>query len=462
MPFPVKDWQASPSTATPLSAPAMEDLETRLGAYVDQSVPIVNIKHYGALGDGTTDDLAAINAAITAAPTGGVIYTPPSTSAYMLSAAPTIPSAKRLKFIGDDVPRYDTAVNPVGWCKWQCMSGFPSAAMIVLPNDCIGTSFQGMAFVGNNQGTNVHGIKFPAAADNVGEQSVWIDNCKIAGFSGHGMTGRMHVVQITSSMITRNQGWGLAIESTDFMSDCWSTQNIWAFNKNGNIDLGGTATILSGHIMFTLDRFERAGNQPGNGTPFNTDAPGVRITRGKNITFTSCSTDANTGDGMLFQIGTGGQANVHSIKVMGGQFTRDAGAGQATAAPTNRAAFRVQGAGATGADRIGYYQFNSVDVGYGNPNDDGSGTTVSPQYAFILDNTDFVEIKGGRHSANTGPYSLVNSQWRLTIDNQQLGMGTISLDAPTVLFDGATWYDTSTNQIKVRNGSTTRSTAALT
>ena len=33
--FTIKDWQDSPSTATPLSATALEDMETRLSAYAN-------------------------------------------------------------------------------------------------------------------------------------------------------------------------------------------------------------------------------------------------------------------------------------------------------------------------------------------------------------------------------------------------------------------------------------------
>lgn len=37
-PFSVKDWQDAPSTATPLSASALEDMETRLSAYTDAAI----------------------------------------------------------------------------------------------------------------------------------------------------------------------------------------------------------------------------------------------------------------------------------------------------------------------------------------------------------------------------------------------------------------------------------------
>lgn len=36
--FPVKDWRDDPDTTTPLSATALEDMETRLGDYIDASV----------------------------------------------------------------------------------------------------------------------------------------------------------------------------------------------------------------------------------------------------------------------------------------------------------------------------------------------------------------------------------------------------------------------------------------
>ena len=97
MAFTPKTWQNEPSTATPLSAAALVDLETRLAAYTDQktatgaaggvlggtypdpsfstaqtvaltdTVPI-NVRSYGATGNGSTDDRAAIQAALDANP----------------------------------------------------------------------------------------------------------------------------------------------------------------------------------------------------------------------------------------------------------------------------------------------------------------------------------------------------------------------------------------------------------
>lgn len=47
--------------------------------YVDRSGLVINVKSYGAIGNGTADDTAAIQAAVTAAGTGGTIFFPAGT-----------------------------------------------------------------------------------------------------------------------------------------------------------------------------------------------------------------------------------------------------------------------------------------------------------------------------------------------------------------------------------------------
>jgi len=60
---------------------------------------VLNVKDYGAVGNGTTDDTAAIQAAITACPTDGRVFIPRGT--YKLTAALTIPGS--LTLFGDGV-----------------------------------------------------------------------------------------------------------------------------------------------------------------------------------------------------------------------------------------------------------------------------------------------------------------------------------------------------------------------
>ena len=51
---------------------------------------VFNVKDYGAKGDGTTDDTAAIQAAITACAGNGIVYVPRSSSSYLISTGPML------------------------------------------------------------------------------------------------------------------------------------------------------------------------------------------------------------------------------------------------------------------------------------------------------------------------------------------------------------------------------------
>src|SRR5262245_60266146 len=79
--FTPKNWVDSPSTTTPISAAALEDLETRVTDYAEiASGTVYNVVNYGAVGDGSADDTAEVQAAIDDAKTnGGTVFFPPGT-----------------------------------------------------------------------------------------------------------------------------------------------------------------------------------------------------------------------------------------------------------------------------------------------------------------------------------------------------------------------------------------------
>jgi hypothetical protein len=59
----------------------------------------INVKDFGAVGDGTTNDQPAIQAAINAAPAGSIIYFPEGT--YFLGASTGLTASKSLSFLGE-------------------------------------------------------------------------------------------------------------------------------------------------------------------------------------------------------------------------------------------------------------------------------------------------------------------------------------------------------------------------
>lgn len=87
-------------------------VQTALDAKVTKGTLLFNVKDYGAKGDGTTDDTAAINAALTAATGVGGTYLPPGTYLIGTSAAVQIPSNTEL-FGRGNLSVLKIAANPV-------------------------------------------------------------------------------------------------------------------------------------------------------------------------------------------------------------------------------------------------------------------------------------------------------------------------------------------------------------
>lgn len=79
-----------------------------------RGLPRVNVKDYGAVGDGVADDTVAFNAARTALPsTGGVVYAP--TGIYKITA-PLDPYVEKQQFAGDGFNATRIDYSGVGYC----------------------------------------------------------------------------------------------------------------------------------------------------------------------------------------------------------------------------------------------------------------------------------------------------------------------------------------------------------
>lgn len=133
MTYTPKDWRDFPDTGTPVTAAALEDLETRLASYSETyseaQGPYINVvTEYGADPSGTADCATAINNAITAANTagGGTIWFPKGMFRY--GTALILKSNVNLRGSG----HYTTTLKP--------FDNTPAGTHLAIKNDQFGTA----------------------------------------------------------------------------------------------------------------------------------------------------------------------------------------------------------------------------------------------------------------------------------------------------------------------------------
>lgn len=409
-------------------------------------VTAYSVKDYGAVGNGTTDDRAAIQAALDAVGTvGGAVFFPPGD--YVVSG-PLAPKASTLIF-GSHTPRYSALANPASQCKVRVRSGFTGTGLIVPTASAKGVTIRNLALVGNGVGTNVHGIRMPDAA-SAAEQSWALQDVSIGGFSGAGIFGRVWIWTLTNCHIHNNAGWGIdASTNGNQWNDVFVANCYLYFNRNGAVFFGGSG--ISGLVQFVNCRFERSGGLAINpATPLNPSAPGVRVNSAKRLTFANCSTDANMGNGFEFAAAGAGASSVLShIYVANCNFGRD-GTGNQTS-QGDYACVKVRGFSSAGADGANEMKFVNCMVGVGKADDAGGGTIIGPKYGVWFDNTVHFQWIGGFADGQTAPfYAGTGSNYRPTLISLQDGMMTLPLEEPTPVTDGMAYVDGSTGRLMVR------------
>lgn len=149
-------------------------------------MPVFNVKDdaYGALGDGSTDDTTAIQAAITAAQSagGGVVFVPPVSTSYIINNTLTI-SANNVQIVG------------AGWAS-QIQAGASMPAAPMLQSQAIGggafrygIKIQDIYFNGNNV-TGVGGIQLDTTYHALLDH-VRVRNCKAISVYLNGTSGNV-------------------------------------------------------------------------------------------------------------------------------------------------------------------------------------------------------------------------------------------------------------------------------
>lgn len=178
-----------------------------IGAEIrDKGGAVFNVKHpeFGAIGDGTTDDTAALNAAITAATSDkGVVMFPPGV--YVTTSALSVPDGVSLVGAG----RLASTIENQG-------SGNAVAVLGTVSTAKDGVHIADLWVKGN--ASSSHGIHLEYTSER-GDGVVTIDRCRVSGHGGNGIDwsngGSANAngdgLRISNSTITGNTGRGVYV-----------------------------------------------------------------------------------------------------------------------------------------------------------------------------------------------------------------------------------------------------------
>jgi hypothetical protein len=225
---------------------------------------VLNVRQFGAKGDGKIDDTKSIQNAIdVAAALGGSVYLPPGI--YQSAELQMRPH-----------------VSVAGIPAWDYEQGFGSVIRLVdeqarcLLNitGAFGVTVEGLSLDGGKLGSSVHGVWLNKPDYGKQEDTFRIQQCQIANFSGDGVRlTRAWCFSIRHSMIAYNAGDGISLRGWDgFLLDNWLSGNHGAgfaareenasctftgnrieWNREGVLIVGGDGYNITGNF------FDRAG-----------------------------------------------------------------------------------------------------------------------------------------------------------------------------------------------------------
>lgn len=209
--------------------------------------PHVNVRDFGARGDGATDDTLAIRAAMAALPgQGGVLFFPPG---QYLSDVIYPPSHVTLR--GDAAFGYQepggTILSPVR----------PFLPRLIDLNGKHGVRLEGLTFHGRDLEGGIVGIF--AARGSAHEQHIVIDNCRVEHFSGTGVhLAECHVWNLRHSIFFSNGGHGLDAGTAfdGWIHDCMFVANGgWGVVAGNSISIHGSRIEHNREGGLTVNRY---------------------------------------------------------------------------------------------------------------------------------------------------------------------------------------------------------------
>jgi hypothetical protein len=413
----------------------------------------LSVLDYGAIGDGATDDTAAIQACLDAVPsTGGVVYFP--AGKYKVTA-PLVPKAYTHVRGTESASRfwsYSASAAPSS-CAISVDNAFAGTEVWTLGSTMTAFSFSDITILGRNVGT-VHG--FSAAAPGQPHNALF-ENVAIIGMGGDGVRGKLWFARFRGFFIGGCKAWG--INATDGFLDVHMSDGFVTGCVSGGLNVDGS--LQSQGCSFSQVRFAHSGFNPAApGTPTATSSPGIKIRLAADFRFMNCETYANSGHGVDIASGAS-STNVYNVSFVGCTFKND-GSGDMTSAG-EFAAIRLQGQISPAVD-LGHISLIECTTITGKAQDSPAfpSSYNHPKYAIWGEQTANLRIIGGRYSAVTTKYyggatnSFVVSNYRPQMYVHNDGIMTLPIGStgtrPTTLFTGTAYWDTTLNSPVWYNG----------
>lgn len=187
----------------------------------------VNVKSYGATGDGTTNDTAAINAAITAAGTSGTVFFPKGT--YLVTS--TLQMLTSQAFIGEGGQRASTIkkgangdlINMVSFCSLENLN-----------LDCVGATYTGRGiYISTGFSQVVNDVR---VTNNVTHALRWAD----------GVGAGSKITNFEADMITASADTPAIKFGEDYLLGGLPRflQNIWLSNATIDFSNSGNGSVI--------------------------------------------------------------------------------------------------------------------------------------------------------------------------------------------------------------------------
>lgn len=258
------------------------------GTYKNRPLGYVSVTEFGAVGDGVTDDLAAINAAVTACLPGETLYFPPvSGNGYAISGAVVI--AKKINVIMDS-PVYYTGTADVTALAYGILGAGNATLGVDLKLQAVRKTLSNWLSEANIgvKVINVYGsqIAIPRAEGfTLGTQfngdGAGMSECTV-------MLGWLYNNKIGVNTLVTNNGY---VTELLFLGGTWRKQS----NTNPTLSMygarigDGATSSQSDHLVFLKPHFELGQSFQTGGA----EAVPVLITQGSMCRFISCRNEDN-------------------------------------------------------------------------------------------------------------------------------------------------------------------------